>query len=378
MSQKHLHSYSFTNQTISKKGKSVKNIIVFVANRRNFDGSLLLHYLCIQHLNCNINLSLIVVVGQPILKRANDAYNILKSYNLHNQIQITLGSPNTNTILFCDGHDLDTDQEYESAYPVINRMLNPFKKVDYKYSIIAASGLEEIRTFLQNQLEQCLDMVEEVVLLSGVKAVSNEQQSTSLDNSTNNLKLGASDELGLLALLQPVKVLEEKQIKIKLISKHLPYSFKFNTSKFFDSLELKTGDVDLVKNSLQLLYLLSSFRADHVARRDILPTAFNDSIFWSMFREDKAAQEISPLEKVWDHIDFIYFYDVFCAIVLINPEWFDPKEFFIVDPYTNQKSKVEVYGLPMENPSSENIIISNCILDKTAIESELRTLLASI
>ncbi|MGL4759227.1 MAG: hypothetical protein ACRCXZ_07865 [Patescibacteria group bacterium] len=343
------------------------NPIVFVSPCRNYDGSLLVHYLCTLQKQGLAKTELIVVVGQPLIERALEVKRILTLYGLENSIPIALGDPTTENILYTRTPNLQKGEEvFDSAFVHLKRLFNPTTPLQTKYSIIAASGLNELYFFLVDFSKALHNTVKEVVLMSGVKAVGNEHQQAMFDGSTNNIAfVQRQEEMNLLSLLKPAIVHEKSQIKVRIVTKHLAKSVRIQKSFLEENME--QNDLLLTKQSLQLLHLLSRMNPTDSYRLNRLPIEYNSQVFWSQFTEIGQEIELSPLDSVWDKIDHLNFYDIFCAMILFESECFHHEDVQIVSAFTKQKIHVEVYGYDGKQS----------IVDQVGVESTIRSLFNS-
>ncbi len=332
----------------------MRNVILSIAIGRNGDGHLALHYAAQLHKLGLINLALVIVVGQPLLDRAVMAKKVLSQYNLDLEIPVNLGSSVTNNVLWDETFDQDTESvEFDNAYTSLLRMFNPFGP-GKRYTYIAAAGLNELQNFLSHYANQVVAHLEQVVVFSGVKLCSPES-SGMLDASTNNMVL-AQDELGFLAQLQNEGLLEEHKVPVTIVTKNLARAVAFDKATIESilsesSLELLT----IIQETLQLYYSTLRLNPNDEYRMKYLPAHLNVADFWQQFTIKGKTKLMSPRAHVWDQIDRINFYDIYCLMVLILPELFDATTLNVIDPFSQHLSTVKVVGLEDQDHMLENI-----------------------
>jgi hypothetical protein len=320
-----------------------KNIIFSTPLGRNGDGELALRKLCLDHIQGIVNLEVVIVIGQPLLKRAALAQMILAQYGLDTQVQIALGSPMTSNVIWDESQTLDpANIEFESAHNTLLKILNPFNN-GKRYTFVATAGLNELQYFLTHYYNQVLEWIEEVVVFSGVQECKLDSSETMLDNSTNNMLLKA-DELGWLALLQNNGVLKQNRIPVTIITKHYAKSISFDKSEI-DTITRQSLR-KTIQSSLELFYAIVRLDSRDPYRNQFLPSAVTTKSFWEQFTTAGKELALSPFAKVWTYIERICFYDVYCLFCLTHPEHMESSMINIIDPCSGHISEVKVVGCP--------------------------------
>jgi hypothetical protein len=329
-----------------------KNIIFSTPLGRNGDGELALRKLCLDHIQGIVNLEVVIVIGQPLIKRAALAQMILKQYGLDTQVQIALGSPMTTNVIWDDSQTIDpTNTEFESAHNTLLKILNPFNN-GKRYTFVATAGLNELQYFLTHYYNQVLEWIEEVIVFSGVQECKPDSSETMLDNSTNNMLLKA-DELGWLALLQNNGVLKQNRIPVTIVTKHYAKSISFDKSEI-DTISRNSLTLT-IQSSLELFYAITRLDSRDPYRNQFLPPAVTTQSFWEQFTTEGKELTLSPFAKVWLHIERICFYDVYCLFCITHPEHMESSMMNIIDPFSGHTSEVKIVGCPGFQSTSTSI-----------------------